>query len=96
MTRKIELENGYILYSDHDTEENVLVIDEEQVQEKRKGTGTELVEKVQDIAREEGKDIEICANPLDDSISLRDLMSFYEKLGFSVVDYDDTFATMRW
>lgn len=88
MTRRIEVDNGYIIFSDSITEENTIEIEEVSVKEKRKGTGSELVRKVIEIAQEEGKGLTLCAHPLDDSISTENLVEFYEKLGFTI-DYDD-------
>lgn len=79
------MENGFVNYSVEDDE---IVIDNIEVIEKRKGTGSELVKKVIEIAEEMGKNIGLCAYPQDDSIELCDLVYFYEKLGFDV-DYDD-------
>lgn len=94
--KKIEVENGYIEYDTDDMNENELVITKVEVYEKRKGTGSELVKKVIKIAQEEGKELTLCAYPQDDSISLKDLIKFYENLGFSV-EYDDgSEALMRY
>ena len=87
-TRKIELDNGYIIFSKSDMDENEIIIEKLEVKEKRKGTGTELINKVIDIAIEEGKSISLCAHPLDDSITLDNLILFYESLGF-LLDWDD-------
>lgn len=93
---KIEVENGYIKYSQDDMNENELVIEMVEVLNKRKGTGTELVKKVIDIANKEGKELTLCAYPQDESISLEDLIEFYEKLGF-FIEYDDgTEVLMRY
>lgn len=86
--RKIENENGYILFDIDDMNEDDLVIEKVEAYEKRKGTGTLLVKQVIQIAQKEGKGLTLCAYPQDDSIELSDLVKFYEKLGFSV-EYDD-------
>lgn len=80
----IKHENGFINYTIEDDE---IIIDVVEVIEKRKGTGSELVKMVIEIAEEMGKNIGICAYPQDDSIELCDLVRFYEKLGFEI-DYD--------
>ncbi len=83
---KITTDRGYINYSISDMDDNVIIIDLVEVNEKRQGAGTELVNAVLNIAREQGKSVELCAYPQDDSISLADLVSFYEGLGFHIVD----------
>lgn len=85
---KIENENGYILYSNDDMDENVIDIDLVEVKQKRKGTGSKLVNQVIEIAKKEGKNISLCAYPQNDSITLSDLIKFYERLGFKL-EYDD-------
>lgn len=82
--KTIEIENGKLEYS---YEDDVIILDLVEVIEKRKGTGRQLVQMLIAIAEEEGKDIELCAYPQDDSIELADLVYFYEDLGFSV-EYD--------
>lgn len=84
----IKNENGFIKYSTDDMNENELVIDNVEVIEKRQGTGTELVNQLIEIARNENKELTLCAYPQDDSISLDDLVRFYENLGFEI-EYDD-------
>lgn len=85
---KIENENGYICYSVDDMDENGLVIDCVEAYAKRRGTGSLLVDKVIEIARNENKKLGLCAYPQDDSVTLAELIKFYENLGFSV-DYND-------
>ena len=84
---KIENENGYIIYSADDMDENGIVIDYVEAYAKRRGTGSLLVKKVIEIAKNENKKLSLCAYPEDESITLEGLITFYEKLGF-VVDYD--------
>lgn len=86
--RKIENENGYIFFDADDMNSDDLVIEKVEAYEKRKGTGTQLVKQVIQIAQEEDKGLTLCAYPQDDSIELSALVKFYEKLGFSV-EYDD-------
>lgn len=84
----IENENGYIHYSQDDMNEDDLVIEMVEVYTKRKGTGSQLVKQVIQIAQKEKKGLALCAYPQDDSIDLKNLVEFYEKLGFSI-DYND-------
>ena len=96
MTKEIKVENGYLLYSDSEYEKNTIEIEEIEVKEKRKGTGSELVNRLKDIALKEGKNITLCASPLDDSISIEDLVEFYEKLGFSIDFTDGNVYIMKY
>ena len=80
----IENENGKLEYS---YEYDVIILDLVEVNEKRKGTGSVLVQMLISIAEEEQKNIELCAYPQDDSIDLAELINFYNNLGFTV-DYN--------
>ena len=83
-------EKGYIRY-DYDDIEDAVVIEDLEAYEKRKGVGSELVRMAIDYAVEIGKNVSICARPLDDSISLEDLITFYENLGFDQEETGDEF-----
>ena len=83
---KIEVENGYIVYSTDDMDSDAIVIDELEVYTKRVGTGSSLVNKV--IEENPGKKISLCAYPINGDIDLEDLINFYESCGFSL-DWDD-------
>lgn len=84
----INKENGYIKYSVDDMNENELVIDMVKTYEHGKGTATELIKEVIQIAKEEGKELSLYAYPQDDSIDKDTLVEIYEHLGFEV-EYDD-------
>ncbi len=83
---KYELENGYITYSVDDMDEEALVIEEVVVNEKRMGTGRQLVEHV--IEEADGKTISLCAYPINDDMELAELIEFYESCGFEL-EWDD-------
>lgn len=85
---KIECTNGYLEYSVDDEEDNAYMIDIVEVINKRQGTGTELMKQFIKLADEEEKDITLCAYPQDGSITLENLVEFYENFGFEA-DYDD-------
>lgn len=86
---KLEIKNGYIEYSIDDMNDEELVIDLVEVVEKRKGTGSKLVNEVIKYAKQNNyKAVTLCAYPQDNTIELKDLVRFYEKLGFDV-EYDD-------
>ena len=85
---KIERENGYIIYSTSDMNENELVIDMVETYEHGKGTASELIKEVAKVAEKEGKDLTLCAYPQDDTVTLNELISIYEHLGFEV-EYDN-------
>lgn len=86
---KLEKEYGFIKYDVDDMNENEIIIELVEVTEKRKGYGTQLVKEVLNIARREGKKaVTLCAYPQDDSITLDQLVNFYEHIGFEV-EYDD-------
>lgn len=80
----LEHKNGKLEYS---YDNDVIILDLVEVNEKRKGTGSVLVQMLISIAEEEQKNIELCAYPQDNSINLTDLIEFYERLGFTV-DYN--------
>ena len=84
----IENENGFIRYAQDDMNEDDLIIEMVEVYQKRKGTGSQLVKQVMQIAQKERKGLTLCAYPQDESIDLKNLVKFYENLGFSI-EYDD-------
>lgn len=51
----IENENGYIRYTQDDMNEDDLIIEMVEVYQKRKGTGSQLVKQVMQIAQKERK-----------------------------------------
>jgi hypothetical protein len=75
----IRNDNGKLRYS---IEDNEIVLELVEVKEKRKGTGTELINQLKEIAAEHQLPITLCAYPEDDSITQDQLNSFYEGLGF--------------
>lgn len=85
---KITKENGYIKYSIDDMDENTLVIDMVETYKRGQGTATELINEVIKIAEEENKNLELCAYPQDETITLEELVAIYEHLGF-VEDYNN-------
>ena len=92
---RIENENGYITYSIDDMNDEELVIDNIEVIEKRKGTGTKLVQQVIEIANKQNKKLTLCAYPQNNSITLSQLVNFYEKLGFNT-EYDTGSAVLMY
>ena len=86
--KRIELENGFAVVNVDDMNEDELVLDIVEVKEKRKGTGSELVNMAIEYAREQEKKLTLCAYPQDDSIGLEELVLFYQNLGFDI-DYDN-------
>lgn len=93
---KHEIKNGYIEIEQDELEENELVITMVYANEKRKGTGTELVKWAIEYAREQGKELTLCACPQDDSIELDDLIEFYAGLGFNEEYRQSDCALMRY
>lgn len=95
--KKIEMENGYIEYSEDDMNEKELVIELVEVKEKRKGTGSMLVKKVIEYAKQNDYEaVTLCAYPEDDSVELNGLIEFFESLGLDI-EYDDgSEALMRY
>lgn len=89
----IKNKNGKLEYS---YEDNVIILDLVEVKEKRKGTGSTLVQMLISIAEDEQKNIELCAYPQDDSIDLADLIDFYESLGFTLDYSTGTEALMTY
>lgn len=64
---------------------NCIEVDVLNVTNKRKGIGTELVKKLIEFAKKEGRTIVLYASPLDGT-SVDDLIEFYKKCGF---EHDD-------
>ena len=83
---KIENDNGYIIYNVSDMDDDELVIEMVETYERGKGTATELIDQVISIARDKGMRLGLCACPQDDSITLEELISIYEHLGFVYTD----------
>ena len=86
--KKFETENGYITITTDDCNDNELIIDMLEVKVKRIGEGTKLVEMAKEYARSEGKELTLCAYPINDDMELSELIAFYEHCGFTL-DYDD-------
>ena len=93
---KIKDKNGFLIYSRDDMEKDTYVIEMIEAFEKRKGTGTKLINQMKKIANNKGKKISLCAYPQDESISLENLISFYENLDFNIVYDDGSAAIMEY
>ena len=79
---KHEIKNGYIELSKDCCDNGAYEIDMVQVNEKRKGTGTKLMQWAIKWATKKDVNLTLCACPQDDSIELEDLVKFYESFGF--------------
>jgi methyl coenzyme M reductase gamma subunit len=81
----IKLENGFLNYS---IEENEITIDMIKAYQYGQGTGTELIYKIKQIAKELNLPIGLYAEPQDDTISEEGLKSFYIYNGFELDEND--------
>jgi len=81
----IKLENGFLNYS---IEENEVTIDMIKAYQYGQGTGTELIYKIKEIAKELNLPIGLYAEPQDDTISEEGLKSFYIANGFELDEND--------
>lgn len=82
---EIRNEKGYIKYT---IEEDEITLDMIEVKVKHQGAGSELLNKLKDIAYSLDKKIGLYAYPQDDSITQEELRNFYYKNGFEL-DPDD-------
>lgn len=82
---KIELENGFIIYT---IEENEITIDNIKVYNQKQGMGKKLIELVKSIAKDNNLPIGLYAEPQDETINEDDLKDFYYSCGFEL-DVDD-------
>ncbi len=78
---KIEVENGYLLYTVTDTE---ITLDYIKVYHKRKGMGRKMIEELKDFARELQLPIGLYSYPEDNTIEQDDLNNFYYSCGFEL------------
>ena len=81
----IKVENGFLNYS---IEENEITIDMIKAYQSGQGTGTELIYKIKQIAKELNLPIGLYAEPQDDTISEEGLKSFYISNGFELDEND--------
>lgn len=83
---QIKLENGFLNYTIEETE---ITIDMIKAYQHGQGTGTELIYKIKEIAKQHNLPIGLYAEPQDVTITEEGLKSFYFANGFEL-DSNDT------